>query len=60
MGINQNYGNGNSHMGKLPKLGLCDDKTLGPTVDPSALQGPPGSNLHQSIAQEKTSSRGFR
>ena len=26
------------------------DKTLVPTVDPSGLQGPPGSCLHWSIA----------
>ena len=25
------------------------DKTLGPTVDPSGLQGPPGSSLCQSV-----------
>ena len=29
------------------------DKTLDPTVEPSGLQGPPGSSLHQSIAQIK-------
>ena len=29
------------------------DKMLGPTVDPSGLQGPPGSSLHQSVVQIK-------
>ena len=29
------------------------DKTLGPTVDPSGLQGPPGSSLLWSTAQTK-------
>ena len=36
------------------------DKTVGPTVDPSGLQDPPGSSLHQSIAWVKSSSRGSR
>ena len=26
-----------------------NDKMLGPNVDPSGLQGPPGSSLHWSI-----------
>ena len=46
-------------MGYLPKLVYVYDKTLGPTVDPSGLQGPPGSSLHQSVTQVKSSSRGF-
>ena len=46
-------------MGNLPKLVYVNDKMLGPTVDPSGLQGPPGSSLHWSITQIKSSSRGF-
>ena len=30
-----------------------NDKTQFPTVDPSRLQGPPGSSLHWSITQIK-------
>ena len=29
------------------------DKTLGPTVGPSGLQGPSGSSLHWSVTQVK-------
>ena len=36
------------------------DKTLGPTVDHSGLQAPPGNSLCWSVAQLKSSSRGFR
>ena len=38
-------------MGNLHKLVYMFDKPLGPTVDPSGLQGPPGSCLCQPIAQ---------
>ena len=34
-------------------LVYVNDKTLGPTVDPSRLQGPPGSSLHWSVTQIK-------
>ena len=34
--------------------------TLDPTVDPSGLQGPPGSSLDQSVAWVKSSIGGFR
>ena len=50
MGINQNYGNGNGNMGTLPKLVYMFYQTLGPTVDPSGLQGPPGCILFWSVA----------
>ena len=36
------------------------DEILGPTVDQSGLQAPPGRSLCWSIAQVKSSSRGFR
>ena len=29
------------------------DKMLGPTVDPSGLQGPPGSSFHWSVTRVK-------
>ena len=32
---------------------------LGPTIDPSGLQDPPGSSLHQSVTWVKSSSRGL-
>ena len=53
MTIYWKYGNEYGNMGNLPKLGLKNDKMLGPTVDSSGLQGPPGSSLHWSIAWVK-------
>ena len=50
-GINWNNGSENGNMGNLHKLVYMFDKTLGPTVDPCGLQGPPGSSLCQPIAQ---------
>ena len=52
MGIYQKYGDGYGSMGKLPKL-FFNVKDLGPTVDSSGLQGPPGSSLLLSVAQLK-------
>ena len=38
-------------MGNLPKLVYVFDRTPGPAVDPSGLQGPQGSSLCWSITQ---------
>ena len=50
MEIYQKYGDGDGSMGKLPKL-VFIVKDLGHTVDPSGLQGPPGSSLLLSVTQ---------
>ena len=54
MGIYQESGNWYGNVGKLPRLFLCENKTLVATVDPSELLGPPGSSLLWSITQDES------